>query len=670
MDNNNNTTFHAGICMAGAISAGAYTAGVMDYLFESLENWEQAKKLQAEGKLQGVPQHNFVIEVLGGASAGGMTAAITAAGIQKEFAPVNIDKATDETHTQQNPLYNSWVNLTETKGNDMMAQMLSTDDIEKDNQYNQHKEVRAGFNSTFINTVANTLLDKRVDSVYKRPYVADDLDFFTTITNLRGYNYKVTFETSSGLQEYKMKMHKDYAFFKLGEDTYSGDGRIPISFKSSAIADESGQNVAILKEAAMSTGAFPVGLQSRTLSRKRQYILDSKYLNLKLSGEDDTRVDYDFLPQGDFLSLNVDGGVINNEPFEVTQQLLDDRKRQLIIAAETAGISAERKKELYKEQLAEVLKNEPVSPSAETKAQDKTDRIIRRHANLTANAYSPKTAANEFESLVIMIDPFPSEQADTTAFVARQAWKNVLPSVLSAMLGQLRMKENQVKRAYLSDDYTRFLIIPDRSGEEFSIACGSLGGFGGFFSKKFREHDFYLGRRNCQRFLQMHFSVPAKAENPILEFGYKDIKAQYIVKQKEVEYLPIIPDIRISKDENGNYTLVKPVVDAKYSYPQIELSYLLNLRNQIKKRIECLIDNVKNPDEKEPTIPGAWKSSIIPEIRKKSWLGKVTEKVFINNALKFYIFIGKTFGKGAAADKVIDTIIEDMEKRGLIKKDI
>ena len=26
----NNTTFHAGICMAGAISAGAYTAGVVD----------------------------------------------------------------------------------------------------------------------------------------------------------------------------------------------------------------------------------------------------------------------------------------------------------------------------------------------------------------------------------------------------------------------------------------------------------------------------------------------------------------------------------------------------------------------------------------------------------------------------------------------------------------
>ncbi len=38
-------TLHLGICMAGAISAGAYTAGVIDYLLESLENWEKAKKL-------------------------------------------------------------------------------------------------------------------------------------------------------------------------------------------------------------------------------------------------------------------------------------------------------------------------------------------------------------------------------------------------------------------------------------------------------------------------------------------------------------------------------------------------------------------------------------------------------------------------------------------------
>ena len=35
--------FHLGITMAGAVSAGCYTGGVMDYLFELLDLWEKAK---------------------------------------------------------------------------------------------------------------------------------------------------------------------------------------------------------------------------------------------------------------------------------------------------------------------------------------------------------------------------------------------------------------------------------------------------------------------------------------------------------------------------------------------------------------------------------------------------------------------------------------------------
>ena len=35
MDEQN--TFYVGLCMAGAVSGGAYTAGVLDYLIEALE---------------------------------------------------------------------------------------------------------------------------------------------------------------------------------------------------------------------------------------------------------------------------------------------------------------------------------------------------------------------------------------------------------------------------------------------------------------------------------------------------------------------------------------------------------------------------------------------------------------------------------------------------------
>ena len=67
-------TFELGVVMAGAISAGAYTAGVMDFLFEALDAYEEAKgKPSWNG-----PTHNVRIPVNAGASAGGMTSAISA----------------------------------------------------------------------------------------------------------------------------------------------------------------------------------------------------------------------------------------------------------------------------------------------------------------------------------------------------------------------------------------------------------------------------------------------------------------------------------------------------------------------------------------------------------------------------------------------------------------
>jgi predicted patatin/cPLA2 family phospholipase len=39
----NNGSFHLGVIMAGAVSAGAYTAGVLDFLMEVLEQWYAAK---------------------------------------------------------------------------------------------------------------------------------------------------------------------------------------------------------------------------------------------------------------------------------------------------------------------------------------------------------------------------------------------------------------------------------------------------------------------------------------------------------------------------------------------------------------------------------------------------------------------------------------------------
>jgi hypothetical protein len=67
------------------------------------------------------------------------------------------------------------------------------------------------------------------------------------------------------------------------------------------------------------------------------------------------------------------------------------------------------------------------------------------------------------------------------------------------------------------DVYSRFLVTPVRSdpggghgvltGGD-AIAGSRLGAFMGYLSKKIRVHDFMLGRRNCQAFLQSWFTLP------------------------------------------------------------------------------------------------------------------------------------------------------------------
>ena len=76
-------TFHLGLCMAGSISAGAYTAGVIDYLFEALNNWE-VKKNKGDAS---VPDHDVLIDVFGGSSGGGITAAIALFAQQEKNKP-------------------------------------------------------------------------------------------------------------------------------------------------------------------------------------------------------------------------------------------------------------------------------------------------------------------------------------------------------------------------------------------------------------------------------------------------------------------------------------------------------------------------------------------------------------------------------------------------------
>jgi predicted acylesterase/phospholipase RssA len=75
-----NPCFEIGITMAGAVSAGAYTAGAVDFLIEALDAWYAAKEDDEDA-----PQHDISLNVLTGASAGSIVAAIMAVCLNYRF---------------------------------------------------------------------------------------------------------------------------------------------------------------------------------------------------------------------------------------------------------------------------------------------------------------------------------------------------------------------------------------------------------------------------------------------------------------------------------------------------------------------------------------------------------------------------------------------------------
>ena len=98
--------FKIGLTMAGAISAGAYTAGVLDFLLEALAQWDAARARGLPPDDRGVPAHAVEISVVSGASAGSICAALFAAIVGRRHAPMSGDAPPLR---GANKLYDTWV---------------------------------------------------------------------------------------------------------------------------------------------------------------------------------------------------------------------------------------------------------------------------------------------------------------------------------------------------------------------------------------------------------------------------------------------------------------------------------------------------------------------------------------------------------------------------------
>lgn len=501
--------------MAGANSAGAYTAGVMDYLIEALDEWQKQK----EKNLDDVPTHEVEIPVLGGASAGGMTSIIAAAAFYDPIVPVSSINGSLWDEIESNKFYHTWVDLVDT---DMLSVLLNNGDLKKSN-------LKSVLNADFIDTIAERVLKVQGNALVKRKYISKGLKIFVTLSNLEGMNFSITFKSNAfDKNRYVATDHADFACFKLAadENDYNNDGWMPLNF-------ESGLHVGLAKDVAIATGAFPIGLPARALARQGRFLNDHPW--------------FEYIAQkakkpfpNSYSTINIDGGVINNNPFEKVCEII----------LEETGYHPE-----------------------------KGDYTGTDHKHY-----------DTFRGTVLMVDPFPSEDQ---RFDGSDDLSTTLVNTLTTLIDQSRMKPSILIDAMDSGNAGHYLIAPVRYVEnngveealegKYAIACGSVAGFGGFINKEFRVHDYFLGRMNCEKFLRDHFTVPAHTTNPIFAEGYRHVanKEKFMSNDGRLQIIPIFTPRR-----SQGYM---PVFKNGKKYPTMPEREVALYKKKIKKRAEKIL---------------------------------------------------------------------------------
>ena len=204
-------TFKIGFALSGAISAGAYTAGVLDYFFQALNAWENVR-----GE-EGVPEHRVDLQVITGASAGAITGALGVVALARGIRP---QKLTDEEKRRTYPipagtptqdlrcvlpsLYETWVTRPRTVDPTGGVDFLSAEDLEG----GKGAPVVSALNATLLDDIKlRALLPPNAaalpESQPPYPYIAANLHVYITVSNLRGIPYTVSF----GNSVYGMQTH-------------------------------------------------------------------------------------------------------------------------------------------------------------------------------------------------------------------------------------------------------------------------------------------------------------------------------------------------------------------------------------------------------------------------------------------------------------------------------
>lgn len=356
------------------------------------------------------------------------------------------------------------------------------------------------------------------------------MDLILTTSNLRGINFKVDF-SGDGAANQIITNHGGFFRYKVTNAIYSPGVPSDGTSLYYVLDLKNSRDVFHLKNATLSTGAFPIGLKSREVEISNEYIKRyPAYLFNRMQGITALLDD-----QPTYKFNSIDGGLINNEPYGIGFKVLREKNPEHLEDVSYAII------------MVDPFPNRDPKVAAFNPKQD-----IVTVAKGMFKALRNQVMFNQDGILdALALD-------DRTKFL-------IAPSRKETIDGKLVRAVNH-------------------------LASAPISGFGGFLDKSFREHDFELGRMNCRTFLKYYFAI--ETGHTEKRFGIKPHaealnRFQFTAPPNapnKKNYFPIIPDVRFkSADEK----LVFPPYPT-YSMEHFEAKY----KDLIKKRLKTLVQRI------------------------------------------------------------------------------
>lgn len=548
--------FRLGLCLAGAVSAGSYTAGALDRLCELLDAWERihAGETVAGWTREDLPPYRVVIEVIGGASAGGMVGTL--------LASHWLAKADEQARAEANgpdpsrgvpTLHDIWVGLgrddTPRDGLDQpqVDAMTATDDLVDGGP------IPSLLNSAFIDHLARRGVRETTapwPDILRHlpPYVSRRLQLLMTHTTLQGIPLPVDFHApgppgqpgdervESTTYEHHLQTH-----FTLPDE----HGRVPGGFLP--LRTDGEQGAERLRSCAKATGAFPMGLANRPLPAD---VVDRPYLEAAVNRNlyrDYALLDKETIerrrearglkPKVTIPAMappvqTVDGGAINNEPFSEVRDMLHGTLDTPL--ADGPGILRDRNGTPTMG-LVFIDPFPDRTRSGDALGQADVLRVTPRLAKTLWNGAKTKRREMTESDRCLMIrgQIFP------------RRWRKA-------------RKEEFVPRGDAPNGKAGKALLPD----EHPLATSAAEAFGGLLSRAFREHDYRLGHENARNFFGYWFRLEASgpgaaepsegaavpfrartmrwpAERP---WGSQAAREAFAIRQDGRVYYPILPD--------------------------------------------------------------------------------------------------------------------------------